>query len=78
MWYIPIQDTLFPKGECLSTYRVGPLGLNGFLFLGLLVLDFYPPTNGDLYLVGGGEGGRGGAYFFYLSKNFGFLPPYER
>ena len=45
------SGSLFPKGECLSTHRVGPFGLNGFLFLGLLVLDFYPPTNRDLYLV---------------------------
>ena len=26
---------LYPKGECLSTHRVGPLGLSGFLQLGL-------------------------------------------
>ena len=32
---------------------MGPLSLSGSLFLGLLVLDFYHPTNGDLYLVGG-------------------------
>ena len=36
---------------------MGPLSLSGSLFLGLLVLDFYHPTNGDLYLVGGGCGG---------------------
>ena len=30
---------------------MGPLGLSGSLFLGLLVLDFYRPTNRDLYLV---------------------------
>ena len=36
---------------------MGPLGLSGSLFLGLLVLDFYHPTNRDLYLVreGGGD-----------------------
>ena len=45
---------LFPKGEFLRTHRVGPLGLSGSLFLGLLVLDFYHPTNRGLYLVGGG------------------------
>ena len=40
---------------------MGPLGLSGSLFHGLLVLDFYHPTNGDLYLVGGGlDGGVGG------------------
>ena len=33
---------------------MGPLGLSGSLFLGLLVLDFYHPTNRDLYLVRGG------------------------
>ena len=33
---------LFPKGECLSTHRVGPLGLNGFLYLGLLFVIFHP------------------------------------
>ena len=36
---------------------MGPLGLSGSLFLGLLVFDFYHPTNRDLYLVGGGGGG---------------------
>ena len=30
---------------------MGPLGLSGSLFLGLLVFDFYHPTNRDLYLV---------------------------
>ena len=45
----------FPKGEFLGTHRVGPLGLSGSLFFGLLVLDFYHPTNRDLYLVGGGQ-----------------------
>ena len=32
---------------------MGSLGLSGSLFHGLLVLDFYNPTNRDLYLVGG-------------------------
>ena len=49
---------LFPKG-CLSTHRVGPLGYSGSHFLGLLVMIFYPPTNRDLYLVGGGGVGGG-------------------
>ena len=44
---------LFPKGECLSTHRVGVLGQSGSHFLGLLVLDFFTPTNLGLYLVGG-------------------------
>ena len=30
---------------------MGPLGLSGSLFFVLLVLDFYHPTNRDLYLV---------------------------
>ena len=30
---------------------MGPLGLSGSLFLGLLVFDLYHPTNRDLYLV---------------------------
>ena len=42
---------LFPNGEFLRTYRVVPLSLSGSLFLVLLVLDFYQPTNRDLYLV---------------------------
>ena len=35
---------------------MGPLGLSGSLFLGLLVLDFLLPcdANRDIYLVGGG------------------------
>ena len=33
---------LFPKGEFLRTHRVGPLGLNGFLHLGLLFGFFHP------------------------------------
>ena len=41
-----------PKESSLSI--VGPLGLSGSLFFGLLVFDFYHPTNRDLYLVGGG------------------------
>ena len=40
-----------PKESSLSI--VGLLGLSGSLFLGLLVFDFYQPTNRDLYLVGG-------------------------
>ena len=36
-----------PKESSLSI--VGPLGLSGSLFLGLLVLDFYHPTNRTLY-----------------------------
>ena len=35
---------------------MGPLGLSGSLFLGLMVFDFYHLTNCDHYLVGG-EGG---------------------
>ena len=46
---------------------MGPLGLSGSLFLGLLVLDFYHPTNRDLYLVGGWVGGWVGGI---TSKNF--------
>ena len=49
-----------PKESSLSI--VGPLGLSGSLFFGLLVFDFYHPTNRDLYLVGW-AGGLGGAYF---------------
>ena len=50
-----------PKESSLSI--VGPLGLSGSLFFGLLVFDFYHPTNRDLYL-GGTVGGReGGSYF---------------
>ena len=50
----PSQGLFFysPKKSYLSI--VGPLGLSGSLFLGLLVFDFYQPTNRDLYLVGGG------------------------
>ena len=40
-----------PKESALALSIVGPLGLSGSLFLGLLVFDFYPPTNRDLYLV---------------------------
>ena len=46
---------------------MGPLGLSGLLFLGLLAFDFYHPTNRDLYLlgewVGGWLGGSGGRIF---------------
>ena len=31
---------------------MGPVGLSGTLFLGLLVFDFYHHTNRDRYLVG--------------------------
>ena len=49
---------LFPKGEFLRTHRVGPLGLNGFLHLGLLFEIFqpyesWPLFGGLLVLVGG-------------------------
>ena len=37
----------YPKES--SLYIVGPLGLSGSLFLGLLVLVFYHPANYDLY-----------------------------
>ena len=46
-----VAGILFPKGECLNTHRVDPLSLSGSFFLGLLVFDFYPPTNRDLYMV---------------------------
>ena len=52
-----IKNVYSPKESSVSI--VGPHGLSGSLFLGLLVLDFYHPTNGDLYLVGGGVGGWG-------------------
>ena len=50
---------------------MGPLGLSGSLFLGLLVMDFYHPTNRDVYLVGGWV--RGGELFLgeIFSKLFG-------
>ena len=51
---------------------MGPLGLSGSLFLGLLVLDFYYPTNRDVYLEGGWVGGGVGRIC-----GFGFLPSYE-
>ena len=41
------QSFYSPKESSLSI--VGPLGLSGSLFLGLLVLDFYHPTNRHLY-----------------------------
>ena len=41
------QSFYSPKESSLSI--VGPLGLSGSLFLGLLVFDFYHPTNRDLY-----------------------------
>ena len=48
---VKVLKSLFLKREFLITHRVGPLGLSGSLFLVLLVLDFYHPTNRDLYLV---------------------------
>ena len=59
----PSQGLFFysPKKSYLSI--VGPLGLSGSLFLGLLVFDFYQPTNRDLYLVGGGS------VFFHENQN---------
>ena len=44
---VGIYATLFPQRSSLSI--VGPFGLSGSLFLGLLVFDFYHPTNRDLY-----------------------------
>ena len=43
---------------------MGPIGLNGFLHLGLL-FGFFTPTNLGLYLVGvgGGVDGVGGTYY---------------
>ena len=41
---------------------MGPLGLSGSLFFGLLVFDFYHPTNRDLYMVGGA--------YFWVKINF--------
>ena len=40
---------LFPKGEFLRTHRVGPLGLNGFLHLGLLFGFFHPYESWPLF-----------------------------
>ena len=45
-----------PKESSLELTIVGPLGLNGFLHLGLLFGIFHP-TNRGLYLVGGVVGG---------------------
>ena len=45
---LSVGGILFPKGECLSTHRVGPLGLNGFLHL-YYCFEFFTPTNRDLY-----------------------------
>ena len=72
------QGFLFPKGEFLRTHRVGPLGLSGSLFLILLVLDFYHPTNRDLYSPKLSEG----SHLFECSLSFillisKFYPPYE-
>ena len=44
---------------------MGPLSLSGSLFLGLLILDVYHPTNGDLYLVGGGGVFLGEIFTFF-------------
>ena len=45
------MDIYSQKESSLSI--VGPLGLSGYLFLALLVFDFYHATNRDLYFVGG-------------------------
>ena len=50
-----------------SSLPVGPLSLSGSLFLGLLVFDFYHPTNGDLYLVGGAGRIFGSNFEFFQS-----------
>ena len=47
------MEVIFSPKEC-SLFIVCLLGLSCSLFLGLLVFDFYQPTNRDLYLVGGG------------------------
>ena len=44
------SETLFPKGECLSTHRVGPLGLNGFLHLGLLFEICHPCAGSGAFI----------------------------
>ena len=65
-----------PKESSLSI--VGPLGLRGSLFLGLLVFDFFPPTNRGLYFVygGGGVAWVGGRIilknFYVFKKRFHF------
>ena len=67
---------LFPKGEFLRTHRVGPLGLNGFLHLGLLFGFFHPYESWPLFSgwwVGGGGGGRITSKKFYVSKIGFFL-----
>ena len=65
------MEVIFSPKES-SLFIVCLLGLSCSLFLGLLVFDFYQPTNHDLYWVGRGGGG---AYFwvkFWLfSKLFG-------
>ena len=43
---------------------MGPIGLSGSLSLMLLVVNFDQPTNRATYLVGGGGGVVGGAYFW--------------
>ena len=47
---------------------VGSLGLSGSLFLGLLVLDFYHPTNRDLYWWV-----RGGVKYYIHTPNPGLF-----
>ena len=53
---------LFDSQKESSLSSVDPLDLSVSLSLGLLVFNFYHPTNRDLYLVGGG-----GAYFWLKS-----------
>ena len=42
MFLLTMICMLFPKGEFLRTHCVGPIGLNGFLHLGLLFGFFHP------------------------------------
>ena len=60
---------LFPKRQFLRTHGVGPLGFGWLSFNLVYCLDFHPPTNRDLYLVGGGGEGRifGSKFDFFLS-----------
>ena len=64
-----LSRSLFPKGEFLRTHCVGPIGLNGFLHLGLLFGFFHPyepwPLFSGWVVVGGGGGGGG-----YYLQNF--------
>ena len=50
------MEVIFSPKES-SLFIVCLLGLSYSLFLGLLVFDFYHPTNRDHYFVGGGVGG---------------------